>query len=388
MAVGNHEFDNPFPILKKQQSWAGFPFLSANIYHRKTGQRVFRPFVDFTFDDKKVRVMGLTTSRTPVQSSPTNTAPFLFKSELEEAKNLVPKYRGECDALIVLSHVGHGKVGIGGDADLASKVKGIDAIFGGHSETALFKPLHHNGCLVFQAQNWGKYVGRADFVHANGKLELKSYKLISVNLLSSKDTARITEDKELHAFLKPFYEKEKDVLHRVVAYTDRDLSKPMLMKLIATGMIDTAKGSEDTDLPILAFMNKGGCRLPRLSKGKILFRDALMILPFGNSLCQVDLSGKELLPFLAHAQRRGIVAGGEYQGKDYMVDGKPIRQDGIYRLVLGSYIAAGGERFPVLTKHPKFKDLKIIDSDAFAAYLTKVKKPRDAVPKKEPAEVN
>ena len=31
MALGNHEFDNSLDVLAKQQVWAGFPFLSANI---------------------------------------------------------------------------------------------------------------------------------------------------------------------------------------------------------------------------------------------------------------------------------------------------------------------------------------------------------------------
>ena len=32
MALGNHEFDNPLGVLAKQQKWANFPLLSANIY--------------------------------------------------------------------------------------------------------------------------------------------------------------------------------------------------------------------------------------------------------------------------------------------------------------------------------------------------------------------
>ena len=44
MALGNHEFDNPLNILEKQQSWANFPFLSANILDAKTGKTVFQPY--------------------------------------------------------------------------------------------------------------------------------------------------------------------------------------------------------------------------------------------------------------------------------------------------------------------------------------------------------
>jgi 5'-nucleotidase/UDP-sugar diphosphatase len=39
MAVGNHEFDNPLSVLRQQEKWAKFPFLSANIYQKSTGER-------------------------------------------------------------------------------------------------------------------------------------------------------------------------------------------------------------------------------------------------------------------------------------------------------------------------------------------------------------
>lgn len=36
MAIGNHEFDNSLEVLDTQQSWANFPFLSANIFDKLT----------------------------------------------------------------------------------------------------------------------------------------------------------------------------------------------------------------------------------------------------------------------------------------------------------------------------------------------------------------
>jgi 5'-nucleotidase/UDP-sugar diphosphatase len=42
MAVGN-QFDNPLSVLRQQEKWAKFPFLSANIY-QSTGERLFKPW--------------------------------------------------------------------------------------------------------------------------------------------------------------------------------------------------------------------------------------------------------------------------------------------------------------------------------------------------------
>ncbi len=47
MAIGNHEFDNPLSVLRQQEKWATFPLLSANIYQKSTGQRLFKPYALF-----------------------------------------------------------------------------------------------------------------------------------------------------------------------------------------------------------------------------------------------------------------------------------------------------------------------------------------------------
>ena len=41
MALGNHEFDNPIDVLKQQQKWVNFPFLSANIFEKESGEHAF-----------------------------------------------------------------------------------------------------------------------------------------------------------------------------------------------------------------------------------------------------------------------------------------------------------------------------------------------------------
>ncbi len=53
MAVGNHEFDNTLTVLRQQEKWAKFPFLSANIYQKSTGERLFKPWALFKRQDLK-----------------------------------------------------------------------------------------------------------------------------------------------------------------------------------------------------------------------------------------------------------------------------------------------------------------------------------------------
>ena len=53
MAIGNHEFDNPLTVLRQQEKWAKFPLLSANIYQKSTGERLFKPWALFKRQDLK-----------------------------------------------------------------------------------------------------------------------------------------------------------------------------------------------------------------------------------------------------------------------------------------------------------------------------------------------
>ncbi len=64
MAIGNHEFDNPLTVLRQQEQWAKFPLLSANIYQKSTGERLFKPWALFKRQDLKIAVIGLTTDDT------------------------------------------------------------------------------------------------------------------------------------------------------------------------------------------------------------------------------------------------------------------------------------------------------------------------------------
>ena len=58
MAIGNHEFDKPLTVLRQQEKWAKFPLLSANIYQKSTGERLFKPWAIFKPQGIKIAVIG------------------------------------------------------------------------------------------------------------------------------------------------------------------------------------------------------------------------------------------------------------------------------------------------------------------------------------------
>lgn len=86
MALGNHEFDNPLDVLRKQEGWADFPFLSANIYDKKTGERLFQPYQIFEQQGIKIAVIGLTTEDTAKIGNPEYIGGVEFRDPKAEAK--------------------------------------------------------------------------------------------------------------------------------------------------------------------------------------------------------------------------------------------------------------------------------------------------------------
>ncbi len=138
MTLGNHEFDKPREVLLKQQEWAEFPFLSANIVKKDSGEYLVEPYIIKEFDGLSVAIFGLTTQESPILVTPGHVEDLEFKDVVETAKALVPKLREEADVVIALTHLGFfeesgGGYNSPGDVKLAKEVPGIDADVGGHS---------------------------------------------------------------------------------------------------------------------------------------------------------------------------------------------------------------------------------------------------------------
>ncbi|WP_018152905.1 bifunctional UDP-sugar hydrolase/5'-nucleotidase UshA [Leeia oryzae] len=413
MAVGNHEFDNPPAVLAKQQHWASFPLLSANIY--KHDQRMFQPYKIFNLDGVKVAVLGLTTNDTAKMVDPANITDVTFRKPADEAASLVPELRTKADIVIASTHMGHypdGQHGSNaeGDVEMARQVSGLDLIVGGHSQNPVCMqaenvrneayvpgqpcaPDRQNGAWIVQAHEWGKYVGRADFEFRNGQFNLVSYQLIPINLKKTvkgddgKDkkvvyTSEIKEDPAMLAFLTPYQEKGRASLDVVVGETDGKLEgdRAVVRKMptnlgvmIATAMMQKTKAD-------LALMNAGGVR-DSLPAGKLTYKDVLKVHPFGNTLVYVDLSGQELLAYLGAAAKmtagsgafpqfagvKLVLAQGEV--KQASINAQPIDPAKTYRLALNNFTAAGGDGYPKLSNHPGYVNTGFVDADVLKGFI-------------------
>ena len=409
MAVGNHEFDKPPAVLAKQRGWISFPMLAANIY--RDGQRLFEPYRIFERGGYRIAVLGLTTDDTHKMVLPENLKGIEIRQPIAEAARLLPELRAKADMVIAATHMGHYPdanrgVNAPGDVEMARATRGLDLVVGGHSQNPVCMlaenqrnnayvpgtpcaPDRQNGTWIVQAHEWGKYVGRADFVIDAGQVTLVAYQLIPVNLKQRLAdgkkvayTELIAEDPGLKAFLQPFQAVGQTRLAVPVGAADgvldgdreRVRKQPTnLGTLIARAMMD--KTGAD-----LALLNSGGVR-DSLPAGPITYRDVLKVQPFANTVAVVTLSGTELLDYLRAAARMtpGSGAFPQTAGVQLRIDGTALVEAGIggkpiaaaqrYRLAITNFTATGGDGYPKLSSHPGYLDSGFNDADVLRAYI-------------------
>lgn len=389
MAVGNHEFDNTLPIIRKQQKeWAQFPFVSANIYDQK-GKRVFPSHITKEIGGKKVVIFGLTTEDTPKKSNPKNTAGLKFRPAVEEAKELVPQLKPQADVLIAVTHTGHypdEKHGADapGDVTIARQATGIDVIVGGHTQKPLFEPDIQNGTIIVQAYEWGKYVGKIDLEITDKKVKLLGYKLIPVNLKDSKE--KIAPDEKIQALLKPFKDRGDKSILKVIGSTDkefvgaRDLVRSKeapIGNLVARALKDKFKAD-------IGIMNAGGIR-DSLYPGKITIESVMTVLPFAGEIVTAELSGDELKKYLETVILNLTPGSGSFPHisgvnvtinqverkiTSLKVNGKDLNPARKYLIALPAFIADGGDKYPAVT-NTKYG---YVDADVLKEYIQKKKK--------------
>ncbi|GAK24735.1 LOW QUALITY PROTEIN: UDP-sugar hydrolase [Vibrio sp. JCM 19052] len=418
MALGNHEFDNPLEVLFKQQEWANFPMLSANIYDKETGERLFQPYAMFNKQGIKIAVIALRTEDTAKLGNPEYIGEVDFRDPKEEAKKLIAelKQTEKPDLIFAVTHMGHyenGNRGVNapGDVALARYLNegDLDMIVGGHSQEPVCmegpnvikknfkpgdecKPDEQNGTYIVQAYEWGKYVGRADYEFRNGELSMVSYDLIPVNLKKkikvNGESQRvlvqdeIAQDSAMLDFLRPYQEKGQGQLNVKIAESNGKLEgdrnvvrfqQTNLGRLIATAHMERAKAD-------FAVMNSGGVR-DSIEAGDITYKDVLTVQPFGNMVSYVDMSGKEVLDYLnvvatkpvdsgAYAQFAGITMTVE-NGKvsNVFIGEKQLRLDGQYRFTVPSYNASGGDGYPKVNTHPGYVNTGFTDAEVLKEFL-------------------
>ncbi|HYG85388.1 MAG TPA: thiosulfohydrolase SoxB [Azospirillum sp.] len=159
--------------------------VAQNIKTADFGDAVFKPFTLREVNGVKVAVVGQAFPYTPIANPRYMVAGWTFGIREEEMQATVDDARAAgAAAVVVLSHNG-----MDVDLKMASRVRGIDAILGGHTHDGMPVPtiVSNPGgkTLVTNAGSNGKFLGVLDLEVKDGRVTDFRYKLMPVfaNLL-------------------------------------------------------------------------------------------------------------------------------------------------------------------------------------------------------------
>ena len=419
MAVGNHEFDNPLTVLRQQEKWAKFPFLSANIYQKSTGERLFKPWALFKRQDLKIAVIGLTTDDTAKIGNPEFFTDIEFRKPADEAKLVIQELQQneKPDVIIATTHMGHydnGEHGSNapGDVEMARSLPAgsLAMIVGGHSQDPVCMasenkkqvdyvpgtpcaPDRQNGIWIVQAHEWGTYVGRADFEFRNGDMKLVHYQLVPVNLKKKVTypdgkservlyTPEIPENQQMLSLLTPFQNKGKAQLDvKIGTLNGRLEGDRSKVRFVQTNMghlvLAAQMARTGADFGV---MIGGGIR-DSIEGANITYKDVLKVQPFGNVVVYADRSGKEVIDYLTAVAQMKPDSGAYPQfanvsfvakdGKlnDLKIKGEPVDPAKTYRLATLSFNATGGDGYPHIDNKPGYVNTGFIDAEVLKQYI-------------------
>jgi len=189
-------------------------FIAQNVKTADFGDPVFEPYVIKEMNGVKVAIVGQAFPYTPIANPRYMVAEWEFGIRDDEMQKAVDEARGKgAQVVVVLSHNG-----MDVDLKMASRVRGIDAIFGGHTHDGVpvAVPVKNPGgtTLVTNAGSNGKFLGVMDFEVKSGKVANFRYRLLPIfaNVLKP--------DPEMAALITKIRAPYESRLNETLAVTD------------------------------------------------------------------------------------------------------------------------------------------------------------------------
>ncbi|MBK9326975.1 MAG: thiosulfohydrolase SoxB [Hydrogenophilales bacterium] len=193
---------------------AGVDFVAQNVVTNDFGDQVFKPYVIRNINGVQVAIIGQAFPYTPVANPRWMVPDWSFGIRDDNMQKFVDEARGKgAQVVVVLSHNG-----MDVDLKMASRVTGIDAIFGGHTHDGVPQPIQVKNAggttLVTNAGSNGKFLGVMDFDVKGGKVQGWKYRLVPVfsNLLAA--------DKKMDALITKIRAPFESKLNEKLAVTE------------------------------------------------------------------------------------------------------------------------------------------------------------------------
>lgn len=308
--TGNHEFDYGYANLKTLMEQAEFPILAANAFTAEGELAMDEANTTFQLGDVTVGVFGLATPETATKAHPAKLegVTFLAEDELFNcAQEQVDELTAEgCDYIICLGHLGIDAESTGNRSiDLLENVTGIDVFIDGHS--------HSEQSDIAEVTDGTGMVGDTILTSTGTKLEnigvvdIAADGTIDATTIPMEDvtaTEGFTPDQAIADRVAEINAQIEEEMGVVIGTSEVNLNgvkeevragETNLGDLVTDAMLWQA--GLDNEAVDAAITNGGGIRAS-ISAGDITKQFVNDVLPFGNTLYVIKLTGAELLEAL------------------------------------------------------------------------------------------
>ncbi|ELY5143547.1 TPA: 2',3'-cyclic-nucleotide 2'-phosphodiesterase [Vibrio vulnificus] len=345
--IGNHEFNYGLEFLAETINDADFPYVSANVFDKKTGKHYFKPYIikDHTFKDVngeehtiKVGYIGFVPPQIMVWDKKNLEGKVFAKDIKETAEELVPQMKKEgADVIVAIPHSGVSsdpyKIGAENSVYYLSEVDGIDAIAFGHSHAVFpgkgFDNIQGvdnqagtiNGVAAVMPGRWGSHVGIIDlelqqkqgkWTVVKGQTEARPiFDKTTKKPLVDADTAMVkaleADHKGTREFVNQPIGKANDVMYSFLALVQDDPTV-QIVNLAQKDYVERfIQGDPDlAGLPVLsaaAPFKAGGrkndpANFTEVESGQLTFRNAADLYLYPNTLVAMKVTGHEVKEWL------------------------------------------------------------------------------------------
>ena len=392
--LGNHEFDFGYAQLKANLDKAAFRPLCADVLLKENGQSAFAPYAIETVDGMTIGFFGMETPETFTKVNPGLIQEITFP----QGEELYACAQAQVDALKNTEHadliIGLVHLGVDNESepnrsiDLYNHVTGIDFLIDGHSHTVMTEgpdgePIQSTGTKASKTALMNVGV----IVIDNATKKIESHTLIPLGQDAELDiqvaaAARKIMDAVDAEYGAVFATSEVE-LNGDKAPGNRNM-ETNLGDLITDSMVWGVLKDMDAEtlgVPeenVIAITNGGGIRA-WIHAGDVTKNDLNTVLPFGNTVSVVYVTGAELLEaleastFAAPGALGGFpqVSGIQFnidttkefdQGEQYTdstyyqpasirrvsiesVNGKKFSKKATYAVITNNFCAAGGDTY-------------------------------------------
>jgi 5'-nucleotidase / UDP-sugar diphosphatase len=374
MCVGNHEFEYGWEVFREARQRAPFPVLAANIFYAGTDIPFTQPYAVLERSGVRVGVVGVIGLDAATALIPSHVRGLEFRDPVAAVRAAVDRLRPDVDLVVVLAHQGwtapmqtdaEGRPevqrDIAADLGLASQVKGIDVLLGGHADAGTERPVvaPGTGTLVMQSYGHGTRLGRLRL-----RVDTTAHKVVSASgELLLVDSDRLPADPLVAAKLARYRARHAElgeVLSHATGRLVRDYVRESDIGNLTADILRQRTGAP------VALMPSGALR-GDLPAGPVPRGRVHDVFPFEDRVEVLELQGSVLREALEHGLtlERGVLqvsglmvryAPSRPAGQrilDVTVGGAPLDPAATYVVATITMLAQGGDTYRMLANRPR-----------------------------------